>query len=197
MFFDTRAAPDGTTLYGTVCVIGGGVAGITLALEFERRGIDVVLLESGGFDPDEATNDLNRGDNAGLRFAWADGARSRYLGGSSNCWGGWCGPLRDHDMARRDWVPDSGWPFDRAALDPYYRRAHPVLRLGPYDYDVARWVAAINRPDVRRIPLPTGRVHDILTQFSSPHRLEAVYREDLRRAAHVRWECPRMVHGAV
>ena len=39
----------------TVCIIGGGVAGITLAREMDKRGIETCLLESGGFDPDDET----------------------------------------------------------------------------------------------------------------------------------------------
>ncbi|WP_428425495.1 FAD-dependent oxidoreductase [Methylibium sp.] len=186
MFVDAREVAEGTTLRSVVCIVGGGVAGITLALEFERQGIDAILLESGGLVADDETRDLNRGENIGLRFAWADGARSRFLGGSSNCWGGWCGPLRAHEMQTREWIPDSGWPFERSSLDPYYERAHPILRLGPYNYDIKHWVSAIDRKDVRRIPLPTGRVHDILSQFSSPSRLGDVYHDDLKRSQHVR-----------
>lgn len=186
MFIDAREVEEGSLLRSTLCIVGAGVAGITLALEFERQGIDVLLLESGGYEPDDATRDLNRGENLGLNFAWSDGARSRYLGGSSNCWGGWCGPLREHEMARRAWVPESGWPFERRTLDPYYERAHRVLNLGPYDYDLQRWVSKIDRPDVRRIPLPTGRVHDILSQFSLPSRLGDHYRKDLAAARHAK-----------
>lgn len=186
MFIDAREVDEGSVLRSTVCVVGAGVAGITLALEFERHGIDTLLLESGGHEPDDETRDLNRGENVGLNFAWADGARSRYLGGSSNCWGGWCGPLREHEMAARDWVPESGWPFDRRTLDPYYERAHKVLNLGPFNYDLQDWVSKINRSDVRRIPLPTGRVHDILSQFSLPSRLGEHYRKDLEAARHVK-----------
>ena len=29
-------------------------------------------------------------------------------------------PLTDLDLAHRAWVPNSGWPFDRQALDPFY-----------------------------------------------------------------------------
>jgi hypothetical protein len=54
------------------------------------------------------------------------------------------------------------------------------------NYDVGSWVAAINRPDMRRFPLPSGGVDDILTQFSSPSRLGAIYRGDFKRARRVR-----------
>ena len=95
----------------TVCIIGGGVAGITLAMELDRQGIDVCLLESGGFSPDDGTRDLYRGEDVGeWPYNFSDGSRSRFLGGSSNCWGGWCRPLDPWDFEKRDWVAHSGWP---------------------------------------------------------------------------------------
>ncbi len=186
MFIDARTIDPGAALRSTVCIIGGGVAGIAAALEFERQGVDAILLESGGFKADEATSDLYRGDNLGLPYTFADNCRTRFLGGSSNCWGGWCAPLHAHDLEQRDWVPESGWPYTREHLQPYYERAHPFLQLGPMNYDVAHWAGAIGRPDVRRIPLPTGRVQDHLAQFSSPLRLGSVYRRELHSARQVR-----------
>ena len=43
-----------------VCIIGAGVAGITLAMELDRHGIDVALLESGGFFPHGLPRALGR-----------------------------------------------------------------------------------------------------------------------------------------
>ena len=186
MFIDARTTEQGAALRCMVCIIGCGVAGIALALEFARRGIDAAVLESGGFSADEATRDLYRGENVGLPYVFADNCRSRFLGGSSNCWGGWCAPLHAQDMEHRAWVAESGWPFTRSELQPYYERAHPFLRLGPANYEVAHWVDAIGRPDVQRMPLPTGRVEDHLAQFSSPARLGHVYRDELERAPTVR-----------
>jgi choline dehydrogenase-like flavoprotein len=151
-----------------------------------RAGIDCIVLESGGFKPDSATRDLYRGDSVGLPYLFADGCRSRFLGGSSNCWGGWCRPLQAHDMAVRPWVPESGWPFGIEELLPYYERAHPVLRLGPMNYDVGYWAKEIDRPDVRQIPLPSGRVLESISQFSLPARFGQLYRDDLERARNLR-----------
>ena len=92
MFVDTRRVENGTDDQTAVCIIGGGVAGITLALELEKQGIDACLLESGGFKPDDATRDLYRGKDIGQPYIFSDGCRGRFLGGSSNCWGGWCRP---------------------------------------------------------------------------------------------------------
>ena len=123
MFIDTRTVEQNTVVETTVCIIGAGVAGITLALEMSRAGIDACVLESGGFGPDDATRDLYRGENVGLPYTFADGSRSRYFGGSSNCWGGWCRPLDPWDFEKRDWIAHSGWPFGRDALLPHYATA--------------------------------------------------------------------------
>ena len=185
MFVDARKLDDGTIIEAEVCVIGGGAAGITLAIEFGKRGIRTCVLESGGFRPDRATRDLYRGESIGLHYRFADGCRSRFLGGSSNCWGGWCRPMDQHDFAPRDWVPYSGWPFEKSELLPYYDRAHEILRLGPNRYDASFWVEAIGRADVRRFPLVTGEVIDAVSQFSPPLRFGEYYRVDLHRSKDV------------
>ena len=43
----TVASDEALPRRAAVCVIGGGVAGVTTALELAERGIDVVLLEKG------------------------------------------------------------------------------------------------------------------------------------------------------
>jgi choline dehydrogenase-like flavoprotein len=186
MFIDTRSVEHDTVVETTVCIIGAGVAGITLALEMERLGIDACVLESGGFTPDDATRDLYRGENVGIPYTFADGSRSRYLGGSSNCWGGWCRPLDPWDFDKRDWVAHSGWPFGLDELAPYYERTHSLLKLGPNNFDPAHWEQAIGRRDVRRLPFVTGRVRDTIAQFSPPARFGKLYRRDLEQSQRVR-----------
>jgi choline dehydrogenase-like flavoprotein len=68
MLTDARQLAQGTVIDSTVCIVGAGVAGITLARELSRHGIDVCLLESGGLEPDDATRDLARGDSIGLPY---------------------------------------------------------------------------------------------------------------------------------
>jgi choline dehydrogenase-like flavoprotein len=186
MFIDSRQLDSAARIDATVCIIGGGVAGLTIALEMERLGISTCLLESGGFTPDDATRDLYRGKDVGLPYRFADGCRSRYLGGSSNCWGGWCRPLDAWDFTRRPWIPHSGWPFGIGELAQYYLRTHAVLRLGAQNYAPDFWTAEINRADVRRLPLSSGKVRDTISQFSPPVRFGSLYRGDLTRARHVR-----------
>lgn len=185
MFVDTRNLEEGSIVEKEVCVIGAGVAGITLALEFEKQGLDACVLESGGYAADEQTKDLYRGTSAGLPYEFADGCRSRYLGGSSNCWGGWNRPFEEVDFVKRHWIPDSGWPFGKDELEPYYACAQSLLQLGPNNWDIAFWEQSINKHDVRRVPLVSGKVKDIVFQFSPPTRMGSVYRGDLDNAGHV------------
>ncbi|WP_250534504.1 GMC family oxidoreductase [Caballeronia sp. AZ10_KS36] len=186
MFIDSRSLDQGAVIETTVCIVGAGVAGITLALELEKQGIDAVLLESGGYRADDDTRDLYRGENVGVPYEFADGCRSRFLGGSSNCWGGWCRPLDPWDFEKRDWVADSGWPFGLEELRPYYARTHALLQLGENNFDPAYWEAAVHRPDVRRHPFPSGNVRDTISQFSPPVRFGKVYRKQLLAAKNVR-----------
>lgn len=187
MFIDTRSIEQGTIVETTVCIIGGGVAGITLAMELDKKGIDVCLLESGGFNPDNDTRDLYRGEDVGeWRYNFADGSRSRFLGGSSNCWGGWCRPLDPWDFEKRDWIAHSGWPLGLSELAPYYERTHALLKLGPNNYDPDFWERSIGRTDVRRVPLVSGKVRDTISQFSPPARFGKLYRDTLKRSQRVR-----------
>lgn len=186
MFIDTRRIDSGTHVTAAVCIIGAGVAGITLARELNREGVDTILLESGGFEPDDATRDLYRGEDVGTPYSFADGCRGRFFGGSSNCWGGWCRPLDPWDFEKRDWIANSGWPFGLEQLRPYYQRTHALLKLGPPNFEPAWWESAINRSDVRRLPLVTGMVRDTVSQFSPPARFGKLYRDEMRRSRYVR-----------
>ena len=171
MIHDARALPDGIRLEADVCIVGGGAAGIALALELRDSPLRVCLLESGGHDYDPDIQDLARGHVAGRRYYKLHTTRLRLLGGSTNHWGGKCRPLDPIDFAHRPWIPHSGWPLDRAQLDPYYRRAQRLCRLGPFEYEPAYWEEALGTrvwpfdSEVLRTrifllrPLPFGRAY--------------------------------------
>jgi choline dehydrogenase-like flavoprotein len=140
MFIDARSVPTGTVIETEVCIVGGGAAGITLAREFANARFRVVLLESGGTEPDKATQDLYAGSDVGRPYDLFLTSRLRYFGGTTNHWGGvWCDLPSPLDFETREGVPYSGWPFPLSSLEPWYRRAHPVLKLGPYGYAPSDW----------------------------------------------------------
>ena len=136
---DGRRLEAGTLLRTDICIVGAGPAGITLALELAAWGREVLLLESGGLTPARETQSLLAGDSGGSPFPPLDEARLACLGGTTAAWTGWCRPLDPLDFECRDWVPHSGWPFDAAHLEPFYRRAHGLCGLGDWDYAPSRW----------------------------------------------------------
>jgi choline dehydrogenase-like flavoprotein len=133
MFQDARNLPRNTRLEADVCVIGAGAAGITLALEFAGQSTRVLVLESGGATYERTTQKLHEGLSVGLHYEPLNLCRVRGFGGStgSRGWGGWCKPLSPIDFEHRPWVPMSGWPFSRADIDPFYKRAYRSLGLSP------------------------------------------------------------------
>jgi choline dehydrogenase-like flavoprotein len=64
MIRDANSIPNGSRLEADVCVVGGGPAGIALALTLSDQGHAVLLLESGQLQADAATQDLYEGDVA-------------------------------------------------------------------------------------------------------------------------------------
>jgi choline dehydrogenase-like flavoprotein len=181
VLIDARTVPSGRTIETEVCIVGAGAAGITLAREFIDRPFRVCLLESGGLEFDEATQSLYDGEIAGLPYTPLKAARARYFGGTTNHWNGWCRPLDELDFQTREWIPHSGWPFGRADLEPYYKRAQAICQLGPFHYDPEAW----QTQDAPSLPLAGGRVITSIFQFSPPTRFGQLYREEIRRARNL------------
>ena len=134
---DTRGIPDGTVLDTDLAIIGGGPAGISLALALADTPIKVLLLEGGGQTLDQDMQALYEGRSSGVKYLTLEGSRIRSLGGSTYHWGGWCRPLDETDFEKRDWLPYSGWPFSRKELDPYLPRAQQLVEAGTWFYDEA------------------------------------------------------------
>ncbi|MEX2405704.1 MAG: GMC family oxidoreductase [Actinomycetota bacterium] len=124
-FIDARTADDGSELVCDVCVVGSGAAGTTLALRLLERGRSVLLLESGGGLPDPETSSLNDIETTGLPVG--PDTRQRFLGGTTNSWGGRCAMLEETDFGQRPWLGVPSWPIDRAQLLPYYAEGCRLL----------------------------------------------------------------------
>src|SRR5439155_10690630 len=137
MITDARSVPANAELKCDLCIVGAGAAGITLALQFVRSKLRVIVLESGGEKLEAGQQALNEGEVADGVHAPAHMYRQRRLGGSTTIWGGRCVPLDEQDFRKRPHVPLSGWPFGRAALQPFYERAQSLLEAGVFDYSAS------------------------------------------------------------
>lgn len=174
MLIDTRTLDDGTLIEGDLCIVGAGAAGITLALEWQGSPHRVVLLESGGLEYDDRVQELLRGSTSGQPYYPLKSTRLSYFGGTTGHWGGFCSVLDSIDFSRRDWVPESGWPFALDELIPFYQRAHDYLDLGPYDYSPEHWQQ--RKAGFETLPFKPGPVFDKLWRFSPPTRYGTKYR---------------------
>ena len=126
MIIDARSLPDNEVIETTVCIAGGGAAGLTLAHHLISKNISVCVVESGNGAFDTATQDLANGENIGLPYD-AGSTSFRFLGGNTNAWGGLVRPISEHCFNSRNWVGSTGWPFARQHLDPYYEQANAFL----------------------------------------------------------------------
>jgi choline dehydrogenase-like flavoprotein len=148
MVIDGRGISEGDELEADVCIVGAGPAGISLALALARVGRHVCLVESGGREPEAEAQRLNEGASVGYWYYPLAATRVRAFGGTSAHWfaakadavDGWrTRPLDPVDFEARPGIPHSGWPFGYSELRRYYERAQELCRLGPYEYETARW----------------------------------------------------------
>jgi choline dehydrogenase-like flavoprotein len=180
VLLDFRQAAVPELLQADLCIVGGGAAGIAIAREFIDSGWSVILLESGGHEPDTRVQDLNRGENPRGDFTLHE-SRFRLLGGTTLVWGGWCAPLDELDFLRRDWVPHSGWPITRQALMPWYQRAQGLCQLGEFRYDVRDWPGL----ESQTLRLDAAKLSHRLWQLSPPTRFGETYRGELTAAHNI------------
>jgi choline dehydrogenase-like flavoprotein len=145
---DLQDHARGVAIQADVCLIGAGAAGITMARELAGTGIRVCLVEGGGLEYEvDESQALYAGTSVGFPVPLQEG-RLRFFGGTTNHWSGRCAHLSEIDFQRRPWIPHSGWPFDRAELDPYYLRAHEVVGFG------SRWRSDAATLALLKAPLP-------------------------------------------
>ena len=183
MLADLRRDPDAADGLSDVCIIGAGAAGITLAERLSERGHSVCLVESGGVDFEQTTQDLYKGANVGMPYYDLDQSRLRFFGGTVAIWGGRCALLDPIDFERREWVPHSGWPIDRSDLDPWYREAHAQLELGTFNYEDDIW----RELGVADPGFDPGQIDAVLWRFDeSTERFTAGRRRKLLESQSVR-----------
>ncbi|KQZ82975.1 dehydrogenase [Mesorhizobium sp. Root157] len=154
MIFDSYEAFEAAALAPKVVVIGSGPAGITIARKLAAAGITVAILEAGGREYSDESQDFYRGRTVGDPYFDLDITRLRYMGGSSNHWAGWCRVLDAHDFQPKAWAPDTGWPIERKDIEPFLSEVHDILELPEFRADVPisddmRWVQLIKSPAVR------------------------------------------------
>ncbi|MGC2163503.1 MAG: GMC family oxidoreductase [Silvibacterium sp.] len=110
-----------------VCIAGAGVAGLLLAWSLAAKGMEVHLLEGGGLEPEESSQQLYQAVMTGVPHRGVTEGRFRTFGGSSTRWGGQMLPYTE-DVVHPPAVlglPD--WPVDLREIEPYYEKIQRVF----------------------------------------------------------------------
>ena len=149
-----------------VCIVGTGPAGMSLALRLQERKVSCLLVEAGGYEFSQASQDFYRGEVIGDHYHQLHEARLRQFGGSSGHWSGWVCPLDASDFEPRAHIPYSGWPIRSSDLEPYALAADALLQVIGHLPD---------RP-------MTPDIDNIHYRFSPPTRFGTVHRTTVEQS---------------
>jgi choline dehydrogenase-like flavoprotein len=125
-----------------IVIIGSGAGGGTMARELAPTGAKILVVERGGFIPQEDHNWLPAAVWKELRYrtteTWLDEAGNAFrpythycVGGNTKFWGSVMYRLRPEDfkeMEHADGVSPA-WPIDYDTLAPYYERAERIYEV--------------------------------------------------------------------
>ena len=163
------------TLEADVAIAGAGPGGIVLALELSKKGRKVLLIEGGGSDDPGPGASIYDNSTSGRPYP-LDGSRLRWLGGTSNHWGGWVRPFDDRDFTDEPVNGLPGWPISAAELTPHYETAASWCEVDSANYRLDS-LSTENRE--RLLDLSGTRFVNRLFRFSPPTRFGTRYRDQL------------------
>jgi choline dehydrogenase-like flavoprotein len=111
---------DGPHFTADICILGAGIAGLTLAHRLSSSGLNVALLEGGGLTPEERSQELYNVEMAGRLHHGVTSGRFRLFGGSSTQWGGQLLAYPDDVFNPPAGLNMQNWPVQSPELEPYY-----------------------------------------------------------------------------
>jgi choline dehydrogenase-like flavoprotein len=139
----SHVEPRAEPFRSQVCIIGAGLAGLTLAHKLSQCGIDIALLEAGGPSLEPRSQSLfAQARNAGAHHLGLHTGRFRAFGGSSIRWGGQVLPNSPPNRVRSSisgpsQKQETVWPIPEAGLQPFYTEAQTVLGLNSLAFEAA------------------------------------------------------------
>ncbi len=151
-----------------VCVVGSGPVGITAALELEKLGLSVILLESGSTELDHSIQELSDAIRIDpRRHREMKHAVRRSFGGTSNLWGAGCIPLDPIDFEHREILAHSGWPITYEDVEAYLPAAAEYAGCG------FGFFRSISKYQMQQELFRLDRV----VRFASPPSFQKAYRQ--------------------
>ena len=112
MLIDLQLVPKNTNYSEfDFLIIGAGVAGTVLAKSLASSGKKIALIEGGGSEYTELSQNLYKGLVTGDPYFDLDVTRLRFFGGSSNHWTGMCRSFEKIDFEREYLGNIYKWPI--------------------------------------------------------------------------------------
>ena len=179
---DAERLRDGARLETDLCIIGTGPAGITVARELQDDRIDVLLLESGGWNAEDWPQSLNEGAVRGDVYAGLRSTRHRQIGGTTALWNTPGEHGRNAKYVPLDPADLDAWPIRWADLLPFYEQAQRLAGLGPFRYEGTDWIGAGATP----LDLGSGALTSRVYQFGPSRAVVGDPLSELRRKPNVR-----------
>ena len=107
--------------FNEVIIIGSGPAGITTALELEKRGITSIIFEAGKLNQSQESQNFYKGEIVGDNYPDLSISRLRQFGGTSGHWGGNCVELDEYDF--------ENWPIKKNDLAKFKKKSYKILNI--------------------------------------------------------------------
>ena len=177
-----QTVPSPRGIEADICIVGGGPAGITLALELARQrpSLHIVLAEAGGQGNEtNRDRDIFHVELGEKSYDVLAISRRRKLGGTTAHWGGWCMPLDDIDFMDNPRWDLPSWPLSKMAVDAYIPRAAQWVELENTSFSFAD---IRSRYTNNLLPIDDGQseIDEQIIRFSPATRFGERYIKELR-----------------
>ena len=114
----------------SVCIVGGGIAGLMLARRLAGFGLDVAVLEAGGLELEDRSQALYKAEMAATQHLGSTEGRFRTFGGSSTRWGGQLLPFSEDIFTPVVGSPSVPWPIRESEMRGHYEEIQRIMHLG-------------------------------------------------------------------
>ncbi|QHJ11292.1 6'''-hydroxyparomomycin C oxidase [Paraglaciecola mesophila] len=150
MIIDANTLSETKEYQFQYCILGGGVAGLTLANELLASGKSVCIVEGGDETFTMESQTLYTPSQKPKMYEDTTYNRLRFLGGSSNHWENSTSEFKPSDFKAKSWIKHSGWPINFEDVKPFYKRAAQYCGTGADGYETKYWVENLEQTDVFR-----------------------------------------------
>jgi len=125
-----------------VCIVGAGVAGLSLAYKYLETDAKVLIIETGGRNISEASQKMNRSISVGSqRYNGCTVGQFRVMGGNSTKWGGQMLSISKSEIIDRDFCKVSGWPIKHEEIYQASKDVYNFLKIKLQDQHARKLLA--------------------------------------------------------